>query len=226
MIGSDGEAPHLRICFAIYFHLVPKEIFYVEGGQRSTASLVEALSNRSTTGPGHPSLAPGNSQLSLSSGQGKTRWVPQVPAHHRLPSQRCHRRRRKSREGRAPKTERLDRILDPGTLSLGDNTELATFGLRRCSGRRLLWAWCKRLCCGMAAAPLVWCWVAAAGCRLCQILFRPYRGFSVSLTAIRGTERTSNKVIILLLWTQLGFRFQCRKSDRGPSVADWHQVHH
>ena len=88
------------------------------------------------------------------------------------------------------------------------------------------WAAFRRLCCGMAAAPLVWCRVAAAGCRLGQALYHPNElriqcFVDDPAIAVRGDQATRRKLLsfVLLLWALLGFQFQWKKGSRGRSIT-------
>jgi hypothetical protein len=89
------------------------------------------------------------------------------------------------------------------------------------------WAVFRKLCCGMAAAPLVWCRVGAAAGRLGQSLFLPHElriQIFVDDPAIvvrgRPEERAWLLGILLLFWAVLGFKFNWAKAHRGQS-APW-----
>ena len=87
------------------------------------------------------------------------------------------------------------------------------------------WAIFRRLCCGMAAAPFVWCRVGAAAARLGQVCFQPWE-LRTQLCAddpaiaTRGTpaERAWFLGSLLLFWRVLGFTFNWRKAHRGQTV--------
>jgi hypothetical protein len=87
------------------------------------------------------------------------------------------------------------------------------------------WAVFDRLCCGMAAAPLVWCRTSAAGCRLGQACFRPEElriqcFVDDPAIVVRGSppERSWMLGSLLLFWHVLGFRFNWGKGARGQEV--------
>ena len=180
-------------------------------------------------------------------------------AHHRPPSQRCqianpgrfvHPRARDLTESISDfQTPSPCHDIELATLDVEDSSHTLT--LRKQNRRSMVfktstlfffqkrrkisivWACFLRWCCGMAAAPLIWCSVAVAGCRLS----RTYSGRPTCccfvdnpIIPIRGTERTNIKLlgILFLFWTLLGFRFQWRKGDRGRRIvwSGWHQVHH
>ena len=89
------------------------------------------------------------------------------------------------------------------------------------------WAVFRRLCCGMAAAPLIWCRVGAAAGRLGQALFRPQElrlQIFVDDPAIvmqgRPETRAWNLGILLLFWAALGFQFNWSKAFKGQK-ASW-----
>ena len=106
------------------------------------------------------------------------------------------------------------------TLSLREE-DRGIMAIRTCTG----WAVFQRLCCGMAAAPLVWCRVGAAAGRLGQALFKPHElrlqiFVDDPAIATRGTPevRAWNLGILLLFWAVLGFRFNWPKAHRGQTV--------
>ena len=93
------------------------------------------------------------------------------------------------------------------------------------------WAVFRRLCCGMAAAPLVWCRVGSAAARLGQAVYRPEElrmQVFVDDPAIvtRGSPATRSWLLgtLLLFWTVLGFAFNWAKAHRGASVP-WIGAH-
>ena len=87
------------------------------------------------------------------------------------------------------------------------------------------WAVFRRLCCGMAAAPLIWCRVGAAAARLGQACFQPWE-LRVQVfvddpaITIRGPPGTRSWLLacLLLFWSCLGFVFNWSKARRGCSV--------
>ena len=87
------------------------------------------------------------------------------------------------------------------------------------------WAVFSRLCCGMAAAPLLWCRVSAAGCRLAQACFGPHElriqcFVDDPAIAVRGCEPLRKWLLgaVMLVWTVLGFRLSFRLSWRRQEV--------
>jgi len=106
------------------------------------------------------------------------------------------------------------------TLSLKE-IDRGVMAIKTVSG----WAVFRRLCCGMAAAPLVWCRVGAAAGRLGQALFLPTElrlQIFVDDPAIvtKGTseERAWLLGVLLLFWAALGFKFNWAKASRGQTV--------
>ena len=106
------------------------------------------------------------------------------------------------------------------TLSLRER-DRGVMAIRTLNG----WAVFRRLCCGMAAAPLVWCRVGAAAGRLGQSLFLPHElrlQIFVDDPAIvtQGTPeiRHWRFGVLLLFWSVLGFRFNWPKAHRGHTV--------
>ncbi|CAK0867373.1 unnamed protein product, partial [Prorocentrum cordatum] len=84
------------------------------------------------------------------------------------------------------------------------------------------WAVFRRLCCGIAAAPLVWCRVGAAAARLG---FRPEElriqvFVDDPAIATRGAPATRAWLTgaLLLLWNVLGLKFKWLKARRGQAV--------
>ncbi|CAK0835747.1 unnamed protein product [Prorocentrum cordatum] len=87
------------------------------------------------------------------------------------------------------------------------------------------WAVFRRLCCGMASAPLVWGRVGAAACRLGQAMFQPHElriQCFVGDPAIctRGPPHQRKRLLgaLLLFWAALGFRPNWKKAIRGQTV--------
>ncbi|CAK0883204.1 unnamed protein product, partial [Prorocentrum cordatum] len=87
------------------------------------------------------------------------------------------------------------------------------------------WAVFRRLCCGMASAPLVWGRVGAAACRLGQAMFQPHElriQCFVDDPAIctRGPPHQRKRLLgaLLLFWAALGFRLNWKKAIRGQTV--------
>ncbi len=87
------------------------------------------------------------------------------------------------------------------------------------------WAVFSRLCCGMAAAPLVWCRIGAAACRLGQAIYKPDElrvqcFVDDPAVALRGlpAQRSWHLGTLLLFWRALGFKFSWKKGARGTEV--------
>jgi hypothetical protein len=87
------------------------------------------------------------------------------------------------------------------------------------------WAVFSRLCCGMAAAPLVWCRTSAAASRLGQAIYKPDEMRLQCFVddpglAIRGppAQRSWYLGTLLLFWMALGFKFSWKKGARGAQV--------
>ncbi|CAK0849002.1 unnamed protein product [Prorocentrum cordatum] len=87
------------------------------------------------------------------------------------------------------------------------------------------WAVFRRLCCGMASAPLVWRRVGAAACRLGQAMYQPHElriQCFVDDPAIcaRGPPHQRKWLLgaLLLFWAALGFRLSWKKAVRGQAV--------
>ena len=77
----------------------------------------------------------------------------------------------------------------------------------------------------MAAAPLLWCRVAAAACRLAQAIFLPHElriqcFVDDPAMAVYGTLEQREWLLgtLLLFWSLLGFKFNWRKGARGQEV--------
>jgi len=87
------------------------------------------------------------------------------------------------------------------------------------------WAVFRRLCFGMAGAPLIWGRLAASACRLGQACFRPEElrlqcYVDDPASAVRGSAATRDRLIaiLLLLWCAMGFGLSWEKGARGSSV--------
>ena len=87
------------------------------------------------------------------------------------------------------------------------------------------WAVFDRLCCGMAAAPLVWCRTSAAACRLGQAIFGPSELRIQCFVddpgiALRGPQAVRSWLLgcLLIFWRALGFVFNWGKASRGAQV--------
>ena len=87
------------------------------------------------------------------------------------------------------------------------------------------WAAFKRLCFGMAGAPLIWGRVAAAACRLAQAIFSPTElriqcFVDDPAIVVRGNARTRSHLLgmLILFWSVLGLKLSFGKGTRGSSV--------
>ena len=88
------------------------------------------------------------------------------------------------------------------------------------------WAVFRRLCCGMAGAPLVWCRVSAGACRLGQACFQPSElriqcFVDDPAIAVRGqpSKRAWLLGLLFLFWAALGFKFSWKKGARGQEIV-------
>jgi hypothetical protein len=87
------------------------------------------------------------------------------------------------------------------------------------------WAVFRRLCFGMAGAPLIWGRVAAAACRLSQAAFQPWElrlqcYVDDPAVAVRGSKALRRHLLacLLLFWSVLGLQLSYSKGSVGQDI--------